>query len=240
MKNKLDYRLIPGIICVPCGLILGLAQSAILAGRDESGLLVGGNPLTVCQLILTLAAMAAIFYFSRKAPKSAAFDDFFPAKRLLAAAQAGSGVLLFAAGLGELIGRENSLSLLSGLLAIAGAMATVYSGVTLFAGKKPHALAACVLCLSFIVRLVAHYRTWSCDPQLQDYCFQLLACVALMLAAYHRAALDHDQGSPRGYLFTAALAAMFCLASLFGGQEQIFYLGGLLWAAPALLTHERT
>ena len=80
-----------------------------------------------------------------------------------------------------------------------------------------------------MVRLVSHYRHWSTDPQLQDYCFQLLAIVFLMLATYYRAAFDVDMGRRRPLVICHLAAVYFCCLSLIDGSSLCYYLPLIAW-----------
>ena len=82
--------------------------------------------------------------------------------------------------------------------------------------------------------MVSCYRRWSGNPQLPDYIFQLLACAALTLTAYQRAAFDANMGSRRRFLLFSYLAAFFCMLSFVGTESYHLYWGGLLWTVAGI------
>ena len=83
---------------------------------------------------------------------------------------------------------------------------------------------------SFALRMVSGYQNWSADPQLQDYCYYLLAYVTLMLTAYHHAAFHVGVGKHRSVWFFSLMAMYFCIVSLLGTTELYLLLGCGIWA----------
>ena len=86
--------------------------------------------------------------------------------------------------------------------------------------------------VAFTVYLMAHlisqYRQWSAEPQLQNYLFQVLGSVFLMVACYHRTCLELLGGKLRWYVFFNQGALLLCIYSL-NTQLWPFYLAMGLW-----------
>ena len=81
------------------------------------------------------------------------------------------------------------------------------------------------------VDLISRFRHWSSDPLLGDYCFKLLACVCVMLAAYHMAGFPLNQGNRGRTIYFTMTGLYFCFLSLGDGglMEGLFYGGLALW-----------
>lgn len=129
------------------------------------------------------------------------------------------------AQLGRLAGK-----LLPWLAAVCMAVLGLYR----MAGKRPPCILSGVVCLFYMLMLVTNYRLWSADPQLQDYAYQLLAGVLLMLCSFHRTCCDAGIIQRRKLLATGLSAAVCCAASLSGDFMPGFYLASGLWAVGSM------
>jgi hypothetical protein len=138
-----------------------------------------------------------------------------------------AGVLLTA--MVELIRRESTISLLAGLLGIAAAAALAFTGLCRLKNLRPNFLFHTLVCLFLVLRLISRYQSWSADPQLHDYCFQLLASVSAMLFAYHRAALDLKSENRRPLVVLGLLGTYFCCLSLVASAAPLLYAGLAAW-----------
>lgn len=85
------------------------------------------------------------------------------------------------------------------------------------------------VCLNYMLTLVTDYRLWSADPQIQDYAYQLLAEVLLMLCAFHRTSCDGGILQRRKLIFTGMAAAVCAMASLSMDFNRTFFLASALW-----------
>ena len=83
--------------------------------------------------------------------------------------------------------------------------------------------------LMLMLTLVSNYQNWSALPQLQDYGFELLAIVFLMLATYQRAAFDVNYGNRRAYAFFSLGALFFSIAAIPGCNNPGFFIGCAAW-----------
>ena len=93
-----------------------------------------------------------------------------------------------------------------------------------------------VICLFYMLMLVGNYRLWSADPQLQDYAYQLLAGVLLMLCSFHRTCCDAGIIQRKKLLFTGLAAAFCAITALSMDFQRGFYLASALWALGCLGT----
>lgn len=226
MKFDLKYNQLP-LFTLLCGGIGALLRLWLYGtGLDEEGLLESAHPAGVLVLILTALVIMALMWFLRSFTSQGKYARQFPSSILGAiGAFSGAAGMLIAAML-ELIKRETPLALVAGLLGIAAAVALAFSGLCRLKALRPNFLFHTVVCLALVLRLISRYQSWSADPQLHDYCFQLLATVTAMLFSYHRAALDLKNGSRRPMVIVGLLGTYFCCLSLVASDAPLFY-GGL-------------
>jgi len=116
----------------------------------------------------------------------------------------------------------------------AAAVSMAVLGVYRMLGKRPWPIFGGIICLFYMLMLVTNYRLWSADPQLQDYAYQLLAGVLLMLCSFHRTCCDAGVIQRKKLLATGLGAAVCCMASLSGDFQWGFYLASGLWAAGSM------
>ena len=222
MKTSILKR--PGtalkLVAVGGGLV-GLSLRFWLEAKaiDDKGLLISGHPahtgLWVLGLgIVALMALWVIRY--QPTPKKA------PAPKSSTPAALGCIppmlVLIW-----SLIQADTIPTIVLSALALAG-LATV--ALCRFMGKKVPLVAHIILCGWLVFLLIQTYRTWSFDPQLHHYCFQLLAYVALTLTAYQHAAMDHGMGNQRKLWFWSVTAAFLCITTAGAGLQ---YLALAIW-----------
>ena len=146
-----------------------------------------------------------------------------------------------AAALATLAAELNNLT--AGLLfysipaALAG-VAFLIVAVCRLRGRRPNFLLHVVICIHFALQLLKLYQTSSIDPQIQDYFFQLLACIFLTVTAYQLASYDLGRGQRRWLYLSALSAGYLCLVSL-GSSPTGIYLAGAAWAFTAIPSPRR-
>ncbi len=229
MKIDLKYNQLPlfAALCGGMGILLRLWQYG--TGLDKDGLLRAGHPASILVLTLSVLVIGVLIWFTRGFAGSGKYSRHYPASPYGAAgAFAGAAGLLITAMV-ELVRRNGSFSLLSGLLGIAATAALTFTGLCRLKGLRPHFLFHTVVCLSVVLRLINRYQGWSSDPQLHDYCFQLLATVCIMLFSYHRAVLDTKSISRRRLVLLGLLGSYFCLLSVVASDGILFYAGMAGW-----------
>ncbi len=114
--------------------------------------------------------------------------------------------------------------------AALGLISAACLGVQAFLRREGSAspAAGMVIALALAVDLISRFRHWSSDPLVSDYCFQLLACLFSMLAAFHLAGFPLGQGKRRTTIFMSFSAVFFCLICLAdGGLDSRLHYGGL-------------
>lgn len=116
------------------------------------------------------------------------------------------------------------------------AVSMMVLGLYRILGKRSPVLLSGAVCLNYMLTLVTDYRLWSADPQVQDYAYQLLAEVLLMLCAFHRTSCDGGILQRRKLIFTGMAAAVCSAASLSMDFSRPFFLASTLWSLGCICT----
>ena len=223
MKFDLKYNQLPlfTLLCGGIGVLLRLWLYS--TGLDSDGLLIAAHPAGILALILSALTAGLLLWFLRRVHTHGKYTHQFPVSILGAVGSFAGAIGLLLTAMVELVRHEAALSIIIGILGIAAAAALVFAGLCRLKALRPSFLFHTVVCLFFVLRLVSQYQTWSADPQLHDYCFQLLATVSAMLFAYHRAALDLKCGDRRPLVTIGLLGVFFCCLSLVATDAPLFY-----------------
>lgn len=212
-------------LLLPGGGLLALLLRQLLASTaiDGKGLLISSHPLWIGLWVLTAAAALALLLGARTIQGPASYRDSFPDSLL---ASLGCIPLLVTA-MRDATENFRTGSLITALIAILAAVCLVITALCRLTRKQVPFLCHCLLCVHFALKMMELYQTWSFDPQLHDYCFQLFACIALTITAYQLAAFDAGKGSHRLLWFWGLAAVYLCFACLDSG---LFYAAGGSWA----------
>lgn len=218
---KLKYL----ILCA--GLLgAGLRSILYLTGTDAKGLLVSGHWAHAAVWVLTAAVagiLAAACFPLRngdcpRLPAPISALGCFPA-----------AFSLLRISLESVRIAQSNLETAAAVLGFGSAAALIWVGICRLRRRQPFFFCNALVCLCFALRMVCQYRTWSSDPQLQDYCFIMLSHVGLMLTAYCFAEFDAGMGRLRPTWFLGLAAAYFCLVGLWHSPEPLFMLCCALW-----------
>ena len=235
MKKQLHIEAVPFLI-LGCGLLgAGLRWLMYRACVDEKGLLLRWNFPMALTLCLTAGVAALVVVMVRKLGGSNRFSHNFSQSLPggISAILAALGVLaLLLAHWGDFADTLHTIWRVLGILSIPS---LIFTGLCRIRGKRPSFQFHGIICLFFAMNLANHYRVWSGEPQMADYCWQLLACVGLTLTAYYRAAFDVGLGHRRMQLAVSLLTAYFCLLSIPDRGYGLFYLTCGLWAMANLV-----
>ena len=205
----------------------GLYRLLYATGIDGRGLLKSGHFAWVLLCILSVAMGVVIF---ASASQFRGGDIRFR-KSLPAAVCCGLALISTVfTGLSDLWGGY-LIYAVPAFLAACG-----FAAVTLcrLRGRKPNFGMHSLICIHFTLQLLKLYQANSFHPQVQDYLFQVLACVALATTAYQLAAADLSRGSRR-WLWTAGLAAVYLCALSLGSSSTGLFLTGGAWALTSLI-----
>lgn len=217
-------------LALGCGGIgMMLRVWLLISGVDSEGLIIRSHPVHTLVWVLTAVFFVILAASTWGMAKPGKYALSFP-KSVWGAV----GSWIGAAGM--LIGAITSftsgkdfLDVVVGITGLLAAGGLAFGGWCRYQGRHPAFFFHAAVCVHLALRLVSSYRMWSADPQLEDYVFQMLALVCLMLAAYYRAAFDANMGSSAGYLNTALSAVFFSCMALPGADGKAFFICMALW-----------
>lgn len=235
MKKQINLQAVPYLI-VGCGFIgAGLRWLMYHNYIDEKGLLISGNLPGILILILTAGVVALTALAARNAGGSNRFHDNFSVSPMGGIAAIAAAVGVLALLMGHWNDHGDKLAAVWKILGILSIPCLIFTGICRIQGKRPSFQFHGIVCLFFAIHLANHYRVWSGNPALSDYCWQLLASVGLALTAYYRTAFDVGLGTRRMQLAVSLLTAYFCLLSSLDTGYGLFYLTCGLWAIANLV-----
>lgn len=218
------------LLTLLCGGIGILLRSWLYGtGLDSSNLLSSTHPAGYLVLVLSLGTALALFLFTRRCTAQRKYSELFPASVAGGAGTWAGAVGILLTAIIALVRKDGTAAILTGFAGILAAAALVFVGLCRMKGRRPGYYFHTVVCVYFLLRLITSYKSWSSDPQLHDYCFQLLATVCIMLYCYHRAALDWRPGSPRAMVLLGLLGVYFCCLSLVRSDAPFLYAGTGVW-----------
>lgn len=208
------------------GTVLCLLAAAL--GTDDRGLLPAGHPAFILMYILTAVVMGFLFYTLRDVQGDLPYGKTFPVDILSLAGHAVGVVGLVSASVNTLSESTAILGLLVGISGFLAAFCLGFIGFFRCKLLRPHYLFHAVVTVHLVLLLVFRYQAWNTQPQLHLYFTQLMASLFLMLAFYHRTALDAGTGNRRDFAFFNLGAIFFCCLALVS-EDWLFYLGMGLW-----------
>lgn len=229
MKKYLKPAYLPHATLV-CGIITLLFRLWLLAmGEDSWGLLPAGvfpDVMSWVTVALTMGLLAVGTWGLRETNK---YSCNFPASFVGAAGIALAAVAIFIDSLIKLLAAADGISLVSAIFGLLAAVAMGFLAYYRWKGIRPFVLFHGAVCVFMMLTLVSSYQHWSALPQLQDYGFELLAIVFLMLASYQRAAFDVGSGKRRAYTFFSLGALFFSIAAIPSCANPGFFIGCAAW-----------
>lgn len=228
MKQYLKSENLPWLTLLAGGIGL-LLRVWLLSTEDEKGFVTRGHISGILLLVLTAAFAVMLFLLTRVLIQGSKYRFNFPASDTggIGAAVAAAGIAI--ASVVELTAAADTLETFCALLGILSAAALLFVGHSRWKGLHPSTLFHIMICAWLVLRLICLYRSWSSEPQLEDYCFQLLAIVCAMLATYQRAAFDANFGKRFPHAFFSLASVYCCILSLAGPDGAVLYLSLGMW-----------
>lgn len=236
MKAVSRSKYIPLIPLAAGAVGMGARFVLYATGFDSRGLLPSAHPLHILCWVVAVLATVFLAVSLRKLDGPNCYESSFPASASGGVTTCIAAVWLLMGAFSGMDQMHDRLNTARTLLGFAAAPCLAVAGFCRIKGKRPSFLLYALVCVYFAAELVCRYRTWSGNPQLADYSFQLFACIFLMLTAYHRAAFAVGLGRRKAQLFCNLMAAMLCLYSM--ADAVPFYFGGALWAVSGLRAPE--
>ena len=232
MKRSFNLKHIIALV-----LTAGILGSALRfwlfsSGIDSKGLIIAKHPANALSFILTAVVLGALYVILRRTRTgNLQFSASLPAA--IGCWIAALGILL--ADSYNPSDSQDNVAVISLILGLAAIVALIALGVRHLRGTRPNILLRSCITIYLMVHLISQYRVWSGEPQLQEYFFQLTASVFLMLATYHRTALDDGRGNRRWAAFFQLGALFFCCLAIVDGDRP-FYFSMALWTALSIDT----
>lgn len=211
------------------GVGLLLRVWLMTAGVDQKGFIIPGHLAGILLFLLVLGAMIALFFLTRDLVEASKYAFNFPASEISC-----YGAFVAASGIGissfvDIFVAIDALEVVAALLGLASAGLLVLAGLFRRKGTAPSLLIHIGICVYLMLRLICYYRHWNSDPQILDYCFQLVATACLMLSTYQRATFDAQDGKRRPYAFLSLATIFFSCISLVGWSNILFFFSVIIW-----------
>ena len=202
--------------------VLGFILALLFSVRGETS-------LYLLLWVLTVVTFGLLIWFTRELKQAPKYSFNFPASRWGAVGTAAAAVGILTASINKIFYVTDALAALDVILGFSSVAALVFLTICRRKGDHPSAIFHAIVCVYLMVDLVSMYRLRSADPQVWEYCFSLLASVALMLGCYYDAEFAANNGH-RGKHTLAHMAAVYlCLLSLPTADNPIFYLAMAVW-----------
>lgn len=189
----------------------------------------GGTLLYVLLWILTAGSAALLVWGTRDLKQAPKYSFNFPASLWGAVGTAAAAAGILTASVGKLFSGTDTLTSLDAILGFCGAASLLFLSRCRLQGRHPSIVFHAVVCVYLMVDLVCVYRLRSSDPQVWQYCFSLLASVAVMLSCYYDAAFSANTGCRKKHAISHMAAVYLCLLSLPSAENPIFYLTMAVW-----------
>lgn len=228
MKQILKHQNLPWLTLF-CGGIGLLLRVWLLNTENDKGFIIRGHISEILLTVLSVLFLAVLFLATRGLVQGNKYQFNFPASL-----SGGIGAAIAAVGIGvvcvtELTLAPGKLELFCWLAGIPAALALLFVAHSRWKGLHPSMLFHTYVCCWLVLVLVCRYRSWSSDPQLEDYCYQLLALVFAMISAYHRATFNANFGKRMPHAFFSLGCVYCCILSIAGPDGSLLYLCLGIW-----------
>lgn len=230
MKQKKQRSIaLPLLLSAAClGFCLRFWQ--LHTSRDSQGLWQSTSAPVLALLALSVCAVMFFIFLSRRCTQRPGFAENFPAGIASSPGYLVGGVLLALSGLCDARTQVSTAQLL-GWCALLPAASLCWHGYARYSGKTPGLLSGCLPVIWLIVRIIVDFKSWSTNPAVLDYCYQLFGLLCAMLGSFHTAGFSINIGKRRITLFWCMAGVYFCTVSFADGTLAT----GLTYAAFALI-----
>lgn len=221
MKKKLDKALLIALACGGIGFLLNMTIA--LGGYDSQDLPKRGFlPAAVLPWFTVAAALIPVALFFKVKGARKYLHTF------TASVSAALGIFLLAAclgisGIAGLAHSPKGITLWRHILGIVSGLALVPCGLCRLNGKRPVWLCWATVSLYLVLLLIGSYPLWSRQADLNRFLYQLLAGVALMIAAYQQCAADAGVGNLKEYLVLSLMCVTLCPIAMMGSSQWAMY-----------------
>lgn len=230
MSSSIKSNLLK-LLTLICGLLgLALRYALYAVGTDAEGLLLRWHWAGILLWSLSVVTLAALWLLTRHLRDPEPGDEIFAPSVLGCIGY----VLMAASLLTTTIYEAATVSIVGTVSGYAAAAIMLALGILRLFPIRPSALLHSGLCVYFALRMVFQYQNWSSDPQIVDYCFELFACVGLMLSSYHLAAVGAGMGSQRKLWFWSMATIYLCCLTPAGPSSSLPYFPAIAWLLTSL------
>lgn len=217
-------------VAIGAGTLGFVLQVVFLSsGSNGAGMLPGNHPVFVALWVLTVLVGILLVLGSRDLKQAPRYSFNFPPSVMGAAGAAVGAVGVLISVIVNISGISHTLVLLDVVLGILSAGALLFLSRCRLKGLHPSILFHAVICIYLMVDLICVYRLRSSDPQIQKYCFSLLASVSIMLASYYNAAFAANAGDRQKHTISHLFTVFFCVMGLPWSENPVFYLTMGFW-----------
>ncbi len=218
-----------------CGGAAGYAlRRWLFSAKDAEGLIARNHPASWLLLILCAGVLISFYLLTKNAGANGKYYDNFPTSYAGGLGAIAAAVGLFFIVLGSFIDRPDPITAISNTLGLLAVFSLGFTGYCRLAHRRPNFLFHTIICLYLALFQLSRYRSWISNPEMQEYAYELLATVCLMLAAYQRAAFDLNMGNRRAQQFWGLCAVFFSLICIAGTGSKLFYASFALWTVTNL------
>lgn len=223
MKQILKHQNLPWLTMF-CGGIGLLLRLWLLSTENNKGFITRWHISEILLTVLTVLFLGVLYLTTRGLQQGNKYRFNFPSSLSggIGGAIAAVGVAL--TSITELSVGVAKLELLCALTGLLAAACFLFVAHCRWKGLHPSMIFHTFICCWLVLRLICLYRSWSSDPQLEDYCYQLLALVFAMISAYHRAAFDAKMGQRAPHAFFSLACVYCCILSVAGPDGIVLYL----------------
>lgn len=190
----------------------GLRYYQLWRCTDEAGLLIPGSPVVWCFAALGVIVILALVLLLVRLEKQPGTDLCFRGSMIwnLLSAAAGAALMCACALYSLKTPLNDTLRIILYTVGVAASALLVISDGLHMWGKKSHLLLYLIPTLFLAGKLIIDFKQWSCDPNVIDFCFKLLASVTGLLACFNLSGFPIGLGKRRATMFFCLLAFIFC------------------------------
>lgn len=200
-------KILPVFSLVAAATCLLLRRVQLSGSFDAEGLPIAGSQTSIFLYGITALAIVVIALICLREKKTASSKDEGKTVIRGIAIIISALALVFSYLPPDMSGGVKQL--IVPILAFAAACAMAIEGVFHMQGQTGSLLGGCVLPLYLAAVLISDYRTWSYDPIVAHFCFEILFIICAMLGSFHLAAFRIAKGKRRITAFFAASAIVF-------------------------------
>ena len=228
MKQYLKHENLPWLTLL-CGGIGMLLRIWLLSTENDLGFIARGHISEILLTILTVVFLALLGVACLSLSQGNKYRFNFPASMTSGIGIAVAALGCAVASIQELTAAADGVERVCALLGLVSTAILLFVGYCRWKGSRPSCLFHGILCVWLMVHLICLYRAWGSDPQLEDYCYQLLTLVFAMLTAYQRATFDANFGQRPAHAFFSLAGVYCCILSLSGPENRLLCLSLGLW-----------